>query len=227
MDTPPNPDLDFDFDYLVENPDNEILYHMKDALGNSYAVPCGRVEYALGRRFTFYSDEESELYTRENKDAPSVKERRLVLLRAVKKSLEYEQRLRNQKAAEYGWPIHPNDVEDLTPEQKSVMLEAWCSHLPPPEFLLNEPPPQVEEVAMAELETSEVLRKTLEILKTQAVYIRNLHDAFSALHDTVMRIDPRAKQFDQEEMLKIRPNDVQRAAVEEIDQLLRELNELR
>jgi hypothetical protein len=58
-----------------------------------------------------------------------------VTLRAVAKSLEYEQRLRNQTAVEYGWPIHPNDVEGLTPEQQATMLEAWRERQPPPEFL--------------------------------------------------------------------------------------------
>lgn len=76
---------------------------------------------------------------------------------------------------------------------------------------------------MTDVETKETLRKTLEIMKTQVIYIRNLHDAFSALHDTVMRIDPRAKQFDEEEMLKIRPNDVQQLALDQIERVLRKL----
>jgi len=56
-------------------------------------------------------------------------------LLAVAESQEYEQRLRNQTAVEYGWPIHPNDVEGLTPEQQATMLEAWRERQPPPEFL--------------------------------------------------------------------------------------------
>jgi hypothetical protein len=63
------------------------------------------------------------------------REQNQVTLRAVVESLEYEQRLRNQKAAECGWPIHPNDVEGLTPEQHAAMLEAWQERQPPPEFL--------------------------------------------------------------------------------------------
>jgi hypothetical protein len=62
-------------------------------------------------------------------------EQNQVTLRAVAESLEYEQRLRAQTAGEHGWPIHPNDVEGLTPEQQAAMLEAWREHQPPPEFL--------------------------------------------------------------------------------------------
>lgn len=65
------------------------------------------------------------------------KEQRSNLLVAVKESLEYEQRLRNAKAAEHGWPIHPNDVEGLTREQQVTMFEAWRLRHPPPSFLIS------------------------------------------------------------------------------------------
>lgn len=127
--------MDYDYDYLTEGSEYEALYHMKDALGHSHAVPRGKVEYALHQRIAFYDDEESERYGRENRDAPSVAARKALLLGAVKESLDYEQWLRNKKAAEHGWPVHPNDVEGLTPEQQKAMLDAWARNWPPPEFL--------------------------------------------------------------------------------------------
>jgi len=76
---------------------------------------------------------------------------------------------------------------------------------------------------MTDLEYRQIIREALELLKTQMVYVRNLHDAFGALYDAVMRVDPRLKQFGEEEMLKIRPNDVQQSAIEEIDRLIQRL----
>ena len=135
MDKPAKPNLDYDFAYLMENPDDEVLYAMKDESGQIHGVPRGRVEYALSRGIAFRNGEDSDLYWRENKDAPSVERRKIALLEAVKESLEHEQRLRNQKAADHGWPIHPNDVEGLTPEQQRSMLDAWRERRPPPDFL--------------------------------------------------------------------------------------------
>jgi hypothetical protein len=63
------------------------------------------------------------------------KERSMQLLESVAESQTYERTLRDQMAAQYGWPIHPNDVEDLMPDQQAVMLEAWRLRLPPPDFL--------------------------------------------------------------------------------------------
>jgi len=127
--------VDYDYAYLTENPGEEVLYHMKDALGHSQAVPCGKVEYALNHGIVFYNEKESERYEQENRGAPSVVARKELLLWAVKESLDYEQWLRNRVAAEHGWPIHPNDVEGLTPEQQKAMLDAWTRNWPPPEFL--------------------------------------------------------------------------------------------
>jgi hypothetical protein len=55
------------------------------------------------------------------------------------------------------------------------------------------------------------------------VYVRNLHDAFAALHDAVTRAVPEVTAFDKEEMQKIRPNPVQQSQIQQIDVLLREL----
>lgn len=79
---------------------------------------------------------------------------------------------------------------------------------------------------MADAEIREILRETLELLRVQVVYTRNLHDAFSALHDTVMRIDPQAKQFDVEEMQKIRPNAEQQRSLNRIETCIRRLETL-
>ncbi len=127
--------MDYDYTYLTENPDEEVLYLMKDALGHFHGVPRCKVEYALSHRLVFENDGECRRYERENRDAPAVSARRTLLLRAVKESLDYEQWLRNKKAAEHGWPVHPNDAEGLTPEQQKAMLDAWARNWPPPEFL--------------------------------------------------------------------------------------------
>jgi hypothetical protein len=79
---------------------------------------------------------------------------------------------------------------------------------------------------MTDLETRDILHEALELLKTQMVYVRNLHDAFGALHDAVMRVDPRLAQFDKEEMLKIRSNAVQDHALTQIDALLQRLERI-
>ena len=75
---------------------------------------------------------------------------------------------------------------------------------------------------MNDLETQEILRAMLNLVKTQMLYVRNLHDAFGALHDAAMRV-PQMEQFDKEEMLKIRPNPVQQSQLDSIDELLRRL----
>lgn len=76
---------------------------------------------------------------------------------------------------------------------------------------------------MADIEDRKIIGEALELLKTQMVYVRNLHDAFGAFYDAVMRLDPRLKQFFEEEMPKIRPNGVQQSAIEGIDRLIRRL----
>lgn len=63
------------------------------------------------------------------------KEQRLRDLALVAESLEHEQNLRNEVALAHGWPVHPNDVEDLTPKQQAEMLEAFRLKQPPPDFV--------------------------------------------------------------------------------------------
>ena len=57
-------------------------------------------------------------------------EQNLVTAQAVKESLEYEQRLRNQVAAERNWPYHPNDMDWLDDEQRKDMLKAFSERGP-------------------------------------------------------------------------------------------------
>jgi hypothetical protein len=223
MDTPPNPNPDLNFEYLMENPGLEILYRMRDARGNLYGVAASRVGYALAHGIVFDSEDEAKLYEREVGPVPMSEERKIALLTAVKESLEYEQRLRDQKATEHGWPIHPNDVEDLTPEQQSAMLEAWCSHLPPSEFLLDEAHPQIKERPMDNDETREVLIAVLELIKSQAVYLRNHQDAFGALCDALTLHDKAIGTLHHTEMLKIRENHVMQSHLSEVDALLKRL----
>ena len=79
---------------------------------------------------------------------------------------------------------------------------------------------------MRDQEQQAILREMLELLKLQMLYVRNLHDAFSALHDAVMRIDPRLKQFAEEEMQKFRPNDPANQSLSLLEALLSRLNKL-
>jgi hypothetical protein len=72
-------------------------------------------------------------------------------------------------------------------------------------------------------ELTDILTGTLESVKTQMLYVRNLHDAFSSLHSAVMRVDPRLEQFDKEEIPKIRLNPVQQEQIDAIDALLAKL----
>jgi len=76
---------------------------------------------------------------------------------------------------------------------------------------------------MSDDDVREILTGTLEAVKTQMIYVSNLHDAFSALYDAVMRLHPQAKQFDEEETKKIRLNVVQQSQLDAIDVLLAKL----
>jgi len=76
---------------------------------------------------------------------------------------------------------------------------------------------------MTELETREALWVALGLLKTQMLYVRNLHDAFCALEDAVVRVDPRLRTFVQEEMKVIRPNPVQQELIDSVDELIQRL----
>lgn len=51
-------------------------------------------------------------------------DKKMRLLGAVVESLRYEQRRRDQIAAEHNWLVHPNDM-DLEPEEKAKVLAAW------------------------------------------------------------------------------------------------------
>jgi hypothetical protein len=63
------------------------------------------------------------------------------------------------------------------------------------------------------------------LAEREMLYVRNLHDAFGLLHDAAMRV-PQMKEFDHEEMLKIRPNPVQQSQLDSIDALLQRLAKL-
>ena len=62
--------------------------------------------------------------------AERMKERNEITLRAVVESLEHEQALRNQKAAEHGWPVHPNDVDWLDETERKSMYRAFIDREP-------------------------------------------------------------------------------------------------
>jgi len=52
-------------------------------------------------------------------------ERNLVILRAVKESLDQEQIWRDRVAKEHGWPHHPNDMDWLNDEQRKDMFKVF------------------------------------------------------------------------------------------------------
>lgn len=80
---------------------------------------------------------------------------------------------------------------------------------------------------MNDPEIREVLIGTLECVKTQISYVRNLQDSFSALWDAVARVCPTAslESAYREELQKIRPNAVQNAHIQTINALLAKLEE--
>ena len=78
-------------------------------------------------------------------------------------------------------------------------------------------------LGMNDTELRDILAGTLEAVKTQMVYVRNLHDAFSSLYDAVLRVDARVGQYDKEEILKIRPNPVQQSQLDAVEALLGKL----
>ena len=57
-------------------------------------------------------------------------ERNLVILRAVKESLDQEQIWRDRVAKEHGWPHHPNDMDWLSDEQRKDMLRVFTERGP-------------------------------------------------------------------------------------------------
>ena len=77
---------------------------------------------------------------------------------------------------------------------------------------------------MIDPETREILRATLEHLRTQVVYVRNLHEHLSALSDALAKENPSFDEKNlQEEMEKIRANLPQNELIAKIDALLQRL----
>ena len=75
-------------------------------------------------------------------------------------------------------------------------------------------------------EGREIISATLELLKAQMLYVQHLHDAFSALYDAVIRLDPKVEQYDKEEIQKIRLNVVQQSQLDALDALLQRLGKV-
>jgi len=73
---------------------------------------------------------------------------------------------------------------------------------------------------MNEVETKEVLRSTLELLKTQMLYVRNLHEALSVLYEALKKDHPQLEENQRAEMEKIRLNAGQQLQLHEADELL-------
>lgn len=76
---------------------------------------------------------------------------------------------------------------------------------------------------MTESELQDILVGTLESVKSQIAYTRNMQDAFSALWDAVAPAHPNLESAYKEELRKIRPNPVQDEHIQLIDALLAKL----
>jgi len=76
---------------------------------------------------------------------------------------------------------------------------------------------------MNEFENREILRATLELLKTQMLYVRNLHEALSVLFAALEKDVPQLEENQKAEMAKIRLNAEQQLQLHEADELIRRL----
>lgn len=76
---------------------------------------------------------------------------------------------------------------------------------------------------MTDPEIQEVLRSTLELLKTQMLYVRNLHEALSVLFSALEKDFPQLQENQRAEMAKIRENAGQQLQLHEADELLQRL----
>lgn len=79
---------------------------------------------------------------------------------------------------------------------------------------------------MTDSEIREVLSATLEHLKTQMVYVRNLHEALAILTDAAMKKVPELEQAHKSETEKLRANVWQQSQIADIDALLQRLKDV-
>jgi len=79
---------------------------------------------------------------------------------------------------------------------------------------------------MTDSEIREVLSATLEHLKTQMVYVRNLHEALATLTDALVKKVPELEQAHKSEMEKIRENVWQKSQIADIYALLRKVRDV-
>jgi len=76
---------------------------------------------------------------------------------------------------------------------------------------------------MTELENQEILHAVIELLKTQMLYVRNLHEALSVLCVALEKDFPQLQENQKVEMVKIRENAGQQLQLHEADELLQRL----
>ena len=79
---------------------------------------------------------------------------------------------------------------------------------------------------MTDSEIREVLSAILEHLKTQMVYVRNLHEALAILTDAAMQNVSQLEQAHKFETEKIRENVWQQSQIADIDALLQRLKDV-
>jgi hypothetical protein len=79
---------------------------------------------------------------------------------------------------------------------------------------------------MTDLENVETLRAIVQLLKTQMLYVRNLHEALGVMYDALKTDHPELEANQKAEMEKIRVNAPQQVQIHEADELLLQLAKL-
>jgi hypothetical protein len=74
-------------------------------------------------------------------------------------------------------------------------------------------------------ELKEAMLAVTDLLKTQAVYVRNLHEAQSALVDALLSLVPQLEETQRREMEKIRENPFQTGQLDALDELLQRMSQ--
>jgi hypothetical protein len=107
----------------------ELLFDSLEGLirGNQEQVDCalGAIQEQLDRNNGHGNVDNNPPLNNQPKPRLLTDEQKTATLREVAKSLRQEQIWRDQKAREYGWPLHPSDMDWLDEGQRKAMLKAW------------------------------------------------------------------------------------------------------
>ena len=121
------------------------------------------------------------------------------------------------------YSFNPSECPAMFPAGREIWISFLKMDWPDGGTLLLGERTFKEGLLMIDPETRAVLQATLELLKTQMTYVRNLHDAFGALYDSMVQVYPELEGSHRREMEKIRENPWQQSQLDAIDVLLREL----